>query len=88
MNLRHALLPVALILALPTLAHAARGFEVRDLATLDRHSSPTLSPGCLRIFQTDPVISDLISLRAIFFFPGAARRLKAEHGVSGVEECL
>ena len=44
MNLRHALLPVALLLALPTLAHAARGFEVRDLATLDRHSSPTLSP--------------------------------------------
>src|SRR5688500_5698044 len=44
MNLRHALLPVALLLALPALAHAARGFEVRDLATLDRHSSPTLSP--------------------------------------------
>ena len=49
MNLRHALLPVALLLALPTFAHAARGFEVRDLATLDRHSSPTLSPDGRRV---------------------------------------
>ena len=35
---------LALALALPMTASAARGLEVRDLATLDRHSSPTLSP--------------------------------------------
>ena len=44
MNIRHALLPLALVLALPSVADAARGFEVRDMAYLDRHSSPTLSP--------------------------------------------
>ena len=44
MNLRHALLPLALALALPATADAARGFEIRDLATLDRVSAPTLSP--------------------------------------------
>ncbi|MCI4566996.1 S9 family peptidase [Lysobacter sp. CFH 32150] len=41
--------PLALALLLlpafaPTTSHAARGFEVRDLATLDRVSTPTLSP--------------------------------------------
>ncbi len=44
MNIRHALLPLALALLLPSIAGAARGFEVRDMAYLDRHSSPTLSP--------------------------------------------
>lgn len=45
MNLRHALLPLALALSLPAAANAAqRGFEVRDMAYMDRHSSPTLSP--------------------------------------------
>ena len=44
MNLRHAILPLALALALPAVADAARGFEVRDMAYMDRHSSPTLSP--------------------------------------------
>ncbi len=44
MNLRHAALTLALLSALPSLAIAARGFEVRDLAKLDRHSAPTLSP--------------------------------------------
>ncbi len=44
MNVRHALLPLALALSLPTSALAARGFEARDLATLDRVSAPTLSP--------------------------------------------
>lgn len=39
------LLTLALTLALPALAQAApRGFEIRDLATLDRYSAPTLSP--------------------------------------------
>ncbi|UHQ19641.1 S9 family peptidase [Lysobacter sp. KIS68-7] len=44
MNLRPALLSLALLSALPIAAHAARGFEVRDLAKLDRVSSPVLSP--------------------------------------------
>ncbi|NUS39996.1 MAG: S9 family peptidase [Lysobacter sp.] len=45
MPLRHALLPLLLAAALPSLADAApRGFAVRDLAALDRVSSPTLSP--------------------------------------------
>ena len=44
MNLRHAALTLALLSALPSLAIAARGFEVRDLAKLDRYSAPTLSP--------------------------------------------
>ena len=44
MNLRHAILPLALALSLPAVADAARGFTVRDMAYLDRHSSPTLSP--------------------------------------------
>ncbi|RZA15024.1 MAG: S9 family peptidase, partial [Lysobacteraceae bacterium] len=45
MNLRHAILPLALALSLPAVAAAAtRGFEVRDMAYMDRYSSPTLSP--------------------------------------------
>ena len=47
MNLRHALLPLALLCAASSLsatAEAARGLQPRDLATLDRYSAPTLSP--------------------------------------------
>ncbi|TWI00255.1 dipeptidyl aminopeptidase/acylaminoacyl peptidase [Luteimonas cucumeris] len=44
MKLRHAILPLAMLLAVPSLALAARGFEVRDMVKLDRYSSPTLSP--------------------------------------------
>ncbi|HWI24349.1 MAG TPA: S9 family peptidase [Lysobacter sp.] len=46
MKPRHALLPLLLAAALPAFAadDAPRGFEVRDLAKLDRYSSPTLSP--------------------------------------------
>ena len=43
MTPRHALLPFALLLASSS-ALAARGFQARDLAKLDRYSSPTLSP--------------------------------------------
>ncbi|MEL1263722.1 S9 family peptidase [Pseudoxanthomonas putridarboris] len=43
MKLKSALLPLCLLAALPALA-AARGFDVRDLATLDRVSSPVLAP--------------------------------------------
>ena len=44
MNLRHTLLSLALLSALPLAANAERGFEVRDLAKLDRVSAPVLSP--------------------------------------------
>ena len=48
MNLRHAVLPLLVAAALPALSFpsqaATRGLQARDLATLDRHSSPTLSP--------------------------------------------
>ena len=48
MNLRHAVLPLLMAAALPSVGFstdaAPRGLQPRDLATLDRHSSPTLSP--------------------------------------------
>ena len=45
MSFRYAVLPLALALAtLSTNADAARGLEGRDLAGMDRYSSPTLSP--------------------------------------------
>ena len=47
MSLRHAVLPLALLCAAQSVsasAEAARGLQVRDLAALDRHSAPTLSP--------------------------------------------
>ena len=45
MKLSHAILPVVLMLAAsPLAAHAERGFEVRDMAAMDRYSAPTLSP--------------------------------------------
>src|SRR5262245_53939029 len=45
MKLRHAVLPLLIAGALPSLdAAAARGFGIPDLATLDRVSAPTLSP--------------------------------------------
>ncbi|WP_108780168.1 S9 family peptidase, partial [Xanthomonas fragariae] len=43
MKLRYAVLPLCLLVALPSLA-AARGFDVRDMVALDRVFSPTLSP--------------------------------------------
>ena len=55
MNLRHAVLPLLVAAALPALSFpavaATRGLQARDLATLDRYSSPTLSPdGRLMVF--------------------------------------
>jgi dipeptidyl aminopeptidase/acylaminoacyl peptidase len=44
MTLRPSLLALALAAVLPAVAHADRGFEVRDLAKLDRVSAPMLSP--------------------------------------------
>ncbi|HEY5612210.1 MAG TPA: S9 family peptidase [Lysobacter sp.] len=48
MNLRHAVLPLLIAAALPAFSAdadaAPRGLQAQDLATLDRVSSPTLSP--------------------------------------------
>ena len=43
MTLRHAILPLALLFALPGVAQAQRGFTVDDLVALDRYSSPLLA---------------------------------------------
>ena len=43
MILRHAVLPLALLFALPGIAHAQRGFTVDDLVALDRYSAPLLA---------------------------------------------
>jgi dipeptidyl aminopeptidase/acylaminoacyl peptidase len=59
MNLRHAILPLALALSLPSIADAARGFSVRDMAYLDRYSSPALSPdGRVLVFARRVVDKD------------------------------
>ncbi len=51
MTLHRMILASALLSLLPTGVLAARGFEARDLATLDRVSAPTLSPnGRLLVF--------------------------------------
>jgi dipeptidyl aminopeptidase/acylaminoacyl peptidase len=41
---RHAIVPLALLVMWSSSALAARGFQARDLETMDRYSSPTLSP--------------------------------------------
>ncbi|MDO5506045.1 MAG: S9 family peptidase [Pseudoxanthomonas suwonensis] len=43
MRLRPAVLCLALAAALPLVAHAERGFDVRDMLRLDRYSSPLLT---------------------------------------------
>ncbi|WP_454831906.1 prolyl oligopeptidase family serine peptidase [Pseudoxanthomonas wuyuanensis] len=48
MNLRYALLPLCLLASMPVAAQQ-RGFDVRDLAALERVSSPALSPDGSRI---------------------------------------
>jgi dipeptidyl aminopeptidase/acylaminoacyl peptidase len=56
--LRTALLPLCLLAALPAMADA-RGFDVRDMAALDRVSSPTLAPdGRLLVFAQREVDFD------------------------------
>ena len=64
MKLRYAILPLALALSLPAMAAntakpATRGFEVRDMAYMDRYSSPTLSPdGRVLVFAKRVVNKD------------------------------
>jgi len=57
MNLRPALLSLALVAALPAVAHAERGLEVRDLAKLDRVSSPILSPDGRKVVFSKRVVN-------------------------------
>ena len=66
MSLRHALLPLCLLAALPSLADA-RGFGVRDLAALDRVSSPVLSAdGRVVVFAQRSVDADLKATTALY----------------------
>jgi len=59
MKLRHALLPLCLLAALPSLA-SARGFEVRDMVKLDRVSAPLLTAdGAQVVFAKRVVDADL-----------------------------
>ncbi|HEY0309705.1 MAG TPA: S9 family peptidase, partial [Luteimonas sp.] len=44
MKLHHAILSAALLAALPAIAFAERGFQPEDLVSMDRYSSPVLSP--------------------------------------------
>src|SRR5690606_27301058 len=57
MNPRHLLLPLALLVALPSFA-GTRGFEVRDMVKLDRYSSPTLSPDGRQLVFAKRVLDD------------------------------
>ena len=66
MLLRHALLPLALLLAVPSLAQA-RGLDVRDLVKLDRVSAPLLSPdGRVVVFSQRSVDADLKASTALY----------------------
>ncbi|WP_242110719.1 alpha/beta hydrolase family protein [Luteimonas aquatica] len=64
MKLRHAVLPAALLLALPAIAFAQRGFEVRDLVKLDRYSSPTLSADGRKLVFAKATIDDKLAKRS------------------------
>ncbi len=44
MKLHQAILSAALLAALPTIAFAERGFQPEDIVSMDRYSSPVLSP--------------------------------------------
>jgi dipeptidyl aminopeptidase/acylaminoacyl peptidase len=55
MKLRHALLPLCLLAALPSLANA-RGFEVRDMVKLDRVSAPLLTGNGAQVVFTKRVV--------------------------------
>ncbi|GAB3306224.1 prolyl oligopeptidase family serine peptidase [Luteimonas notoginsengisoli] len=57
MKSRYLVLPIALLIAMPSLA-ATRGFEVRDMVKLDRYSSPTLSPDGRKLVFAKRVLDD------------------------------
>ena len=82
MKLCHAVLPLALLCALPVTAHAQRGFTVQDMVKLDRYGSPTLSPdGKTVVFTKRSVNGELKASTALWSMPvagGAARRVTPE----------
>ena len=86
MKLRHAVLPLALALSLPSLADAARGFEVRDMAYLDRHSSPTLSPdGRVLVFAKRVVDKQTNKASSSLWMRNLATRdLRPPHRLTGL----
>src|SRR3546814_17061655 len=57
MKASHFALPLALLIAMPSLA-ATRGFEVRDMDNLDRYSSPALSPDGRRLVFAKRVLDE------------------------------
>src|SRR3546814_4432797 len=57
MKSRLLVLPLALLIAMPSLA-ATRGFEVRDMVNLDRYSSPALSPDGRRLVFAKRVLDE------------------------------
>ena len=57
MKSRYLVLPLALLIAMPSLA-ATRGFDVRDMVKLDRYSSPTLSPDGRKLVFAKRVLDD------------------------------
>ncbi|HVI57421.1 MAG TPA: S9 family peptidase [Luteimonas sp.] len=63
MKSRFAILPLALLVALPSLA-GTRGFDVRDMVKLDRYSSPTLSPDGRKLVFAKAVIDDKLAKRS------------------------
>ena len=69
MTLRHALLPLCLIAALPSLATAApsRGLQVEDLVAVERVSSPLLAAGGSQVlFVQRSVDADYKGSTAVF----------------------
>ena len=66
MKLRHALLPLSLLAALPSVA-AARGLEVRDMVAMDRVSAPVLTTdGGTVVFAKRSVDANLKASTALF----------------------
>ncbi len=66
MKLRHALLPLSLLAALPSVA-AARGLEVRDMVAMDRVSAPVLTAdGGTVVFAKRSTDANLKSSTALF----------------------
>ena len=66
MKLRHALLPLSLLAALPSVA-AARGLDVRDMVAMDRVSAPVLTAdGGTVVFAKRSVDANLKASTALF----------------------
>ncbi len=78
MNMRNSILAVALLCALPVVAHAERGFTVQDMVKLDRYASPLLAAGGDVVYARRSVDANLKAGTALWVKPakgGDARRL-------------